>query len=70
MPEVPRNWTSGFLFLIVINSKYTFYIKLLLPGKALKHNDRYYTRLDKLSNSASKQMHVTEHYHMGINYDE
>lgn len=46
------------------------YIKLLLPGKTLKHNDRYYTRLDKLSNSASKQMHVTEHYHMGINYDE
>lgn len=25
MPEVPRNWTSGFLFLIVINSKYPFY---------------------------------------------
>lgn len=42
----------------------------MLPGKTLKHNGRYYTRLDKLSNSASKQMHVTEHYHMGINYDE
>lgn len=69
MPEVPRNWTSGFLFLIVINSKCLF-CKIRLPGKTLKHNGRHYTRLDKLSNSASKQMHVTAHYHMGINYDE